>query len=140
MKRLELRKFNVIICYFICIMLIEVFFRLLTNVPIFNEYLIHITLFNLFVSCFLGTLVSLGNKKLNKALFIISLFLIGFIYCLNFCVYKMFGFFFETSLFVTTDQVAGFAGDGVKLILRNIAGILLLLLPFKTILLAKEPL
>ena len=132
MKRLEIRKFNVIICYFIMITLTELFFKMLTKTPFFNSYLIHILLFNLFISFLLGTVVSLGSKKLNKTLFIISLFLIGFIYALNYCVYKMFGFYFETSLFVTTDQVAGFAGDGVKLILRNIAGILILLLPFIT--------
>lgn len=132
MKRLELKKFNVIIVYFILLMFTEFFFKLLVKVPFFNTYLIHIALFNLFVSFLLGTLVSLGGKKLNKVLFIISLFLIGFIYCLNFCVYKMFGFFFEMSLFVTTDQVAGFAGDGFMLILKNLGGIIILLLPFIT--------
>ena len=130
MKRLELKRFNAIVCFFTFITFTEFFFKLLTKLPFFNTYLIHIVLFNIFISFLLGTIVCLGNKKLNKILFIISLFLIGFIYCLNFCVYKMFGFFFETSLFVTTDQVAGFAGDGFMLILKNIGGIIILLLPF----------
>ncbi len=130
MKKYKLKKFNVIIINFIILMFLELSFRLLTNISIFNISFLYVTLYNIFVSLLISFLVTWGNNKFNKVIYYIIIFIISFIYALQLCIYKMFGFYFDLSLLGATDQVASFASDGIKLILENIWGIILLFLPF----------
>lgn len=111
-------------------MFLELSFRILTNVTIFNISFLYVTLYNIFVSLLISFLVTWGNNKFNKVIYYITIFIISFIYALQLCIYKMFGFYFDLSLLSATDQVASFAGDGLKLILENIVGVIVLFLPF----------
>lgn len=111
-------------------MFLEISFRILTNVTIFNISFLYVTLYNIFVSLLISFLVTWGNNKFNKVIYYITIFIISFIYALQLCIYKMFGFYFDLSLLSATDQVASFAGDGLKLILENIVGVIVLFLPF----------
>ena len=130
MKKYKLKKFNVILFTFIILMFLEISFRILTNVTIFNISFLYVTLYNIFVSLLISFLVTWGNNKFNKVIYYITIFIISFIYALQLCIYKMFGFYFDLSLLSATDQVASFAGDGLKLILENIVGVIVLFLPF----------
>ena len=111
-------------------MYLEVLFRLFTNGTIFNISFLYVFLYSLFASILISFLVSLFNCTINKVIYYISIFVISFIYSVQLCIYRMFGFYFDLSLLSATDQVTKFAGDGFKLIIENIIEILLLLLPF----------
>lgn len=130
MKKYRLKKFNVILFTFIILMFLEISFRILTNVTIFNISFLYVTLYNIFVSLLISFLVTWGNNKFNKVIYYVTIFIICFIYALQLCIYKMFGFYFDLSLLSATDQVVSFAGDGLKLILENIMGVIVLFLPF----------
>ena len=130
MKKYKLKKFNVILFTFIILMFLEISFRILTNVTIFNISFLYVTLYNIFVSLLISFLVTWGNNKFNEVIYYVTIFIICFIYALQLCIYKMFGFYFDLSLLSATDQVASFAGDGLKLILENIVGVIVLFLPF----------
>ena len=111
-------------------MYLEVLIRLFTNGTIFNISFLYVFLYSLFASILISFLVSLFNCTINKVIYYISIFVISFIYGVQLCIYRMFGFYFDLSLLSATDQVTKFAGDGFKLIIENIIEILLLLLPF----------
>lgn len=130
MKKYRLKKFNVILFTFIILMFLEISFRILTNVTIFNISFLYVTLYNIFVSLLISFLVTWGNNKFNKVIYYVTIFIICFIYALQLCIYKMFGFYFDLSLLSATDQVVSFAEDGLKLILENIMGVIVLFLPF----------
>lgn len=128
--KFKLKKINVILVCFIIFTYLEIFFRLFTNNNIFNISLVYYSLYNLFLAILISFLVSFGTNKINKIMFFICLGIISFIYGLNLCVFKMFGFYFDLSLFGATDQVLTFYSDGIKVVLQNIVGLLFIFLPF----------
>ena len=130
MKKYKLKKFNVLLFTFIILMFLEISFRMLTNVTVFNISFLYVILYNIFASLLISFIVTWGGNKFNKIIYYISIFIISFIYALQLCIYKMFGFYFDLSLLSATDQVASFAGDGLNLILENILGVVILFLPF----------
>ena len=129
MKKYRLKKYNVILFTFVLLMYLEVVFRLLTHNAIFNISFLYGSLYNLFVSVLVSFIVTWFNEKVNKVLYYVSVFSISFIYVVQFCIYKMFGFYFDLSLLGASEQVASFAKDGFNLIIRNIIFIILLFLP-----------
>ena len=130
MKKYKLKKFNVLLFTFIILMFLEISFRMLTNVTVFNISFLYVILYNIFASLLISFIVTWGGNKFNKIIYYLSIFIISFIYALQLCIYKMFGFYFDLSLLSATDQVASFAGDGLNLILENILGVVILFLPF----------
>lgn len=130
----KLKKINVIITCFIIFTYLELVFRLFTRNEIFGINLLYGSLYNLFLACFISFIASWGNNKTNKILFFISLGIISFIYALQLCVFKMFGFYFDLSLLGATDQVMTFYGEGIKVVLQNIFGVILFFLPFSLLL------
>ena len=119
MKKYKLKRYNVLLFTFIILMFLELSFRILTGLKIGNISFLYVFLYNIFVSLLISFIVTWGNKVFNKVLYYVSIFLISFIYALQLCVYKMFGFYFDWSLLGATDQVASFAGDGLKLVLAG---------------------
>ena len=77
--------------------------------------------------CIIGKLF---NRKVNKIMFLSGLFLLGFLYSVQLCVFKMFGFYFDWTLIGASGQIASFAGDGLNLIIANIIGLILNFMPF----------
>ena len=130
MKKYNLKRFNIMLFTFIILIYLEIVFRLLTNTTIFNISLLYVFLYSGFVSILISFLVTWLKPKINKIIYYVSIFIMSFIYGLQLCIYKMFGFYFDLSLLSATDQVASFASDGLKLILENILGVILILLPF----------
>lgn len=129
MKKFKLKKYNIILFTFIILTYLELIFRILTKNSIFNISFMYVFLYNVFLSCLISFLVTWASNKLNKIFYYIILGIISFVFSLQLCIYKMFGFYFELSLLGATDQVASFAGDGFKLIIENILGVILLFLP-----------
>ena len=130
MKRFRLRTFYLSIVTFIILLYMEVIFRLLTNINIFSISIIYILIFNLFITVLFNLIGKLFNKNVNKILFLIMLFLVGFLYSVQLCVFKMFGFYFDWTLIGASGQIASFAGDGVDLVIQNIFGVILFFMPF----------
>ena len=63
-------------------------------------------------------------------MFLSGLFLLGLLYSIQLCVFKMFGFYFDWTLIGASGQIASFAGDGLNLIIANIIGLILNFMPF----------
>ena len=138
MKKFKLKKYNIILFTFIILTYLELIFRILTKNPIFNISFMYVFLYNVFLSCLISFLVTWASNKLNKIFYYIILGIISFVFSLQLCIYKMFGFYFELSLLGATDQVASFAGDGFKLIIENILGVILLFLPLTLLLILNK--
>ena len=130
MKRFRLRTFYLSIVTFVILLYMEVIFRLLTNINIFSISIIYILIFNLFITVLFNLIGKLFDKNVNKILFLIMLFLVGFLYSVQLCVFKMFGFYFDWTLIGASGQIASFAGDGVDLVIQNIFGVTLFFMPF----------
>lgn len=108
----------------------EFIFRMFNNINIFNISLLYVVIFSIIISLFVELIGRFGNNTVNKIIFLVMLFIMGFIYSLELCVYKMFGFYFEFSLMGASNQVISFMGDGIDLIISNILAIILFMLPF----------
>ncbi len=126
----KLKKINVIVTCFIIFTYLELVFRLFTSNRVFGMNLLYSSLYNLFLACLISFIASWGNNKTNKILFFILIGFMCFIYALQLCVFKMFGFYFDLSLLGATDQVMTFYSEGIKVIIQNIVGVILFFLPF----------
>jgi len=130
MKRFRLKKFYPSFVLFGILMYLEVMFRLLNNINIFDISMLYVLLFSMFISLLLGSIIKCFNSIVSKVLFLVMVFLCCFGYDLQLCIFRMFGFYFDLGLLGASEQVMSFASDGMRLILRNILGVILLLLPF----------
>ena len=128
--KFKLKKINVIVTCFIIFTYLELVFRLFTSNEIFSMSLLYSSLYNIFLACLISFIVGFGNNKTNKILFFIFMGIVCFIYALQLCIYKMFGFYFDLSLLGATDQVMTFYSEGIKVIIQNIVGVILFFLPF----------
>ena len=126
----KLKKINVIVTCFIIFTYLELVFRLFTSNRVFGMNLLYSSLYNLFLACLISFIASWGNNKTNKVLFFILIGFMCFIYALQLCVFKMFGFYFDLSLLGATDQVMTFYSEGIKVIIQNIVGVILFFLSF----------
>ena len=98
MKKYRLKKFNVALITFVILMYLEIVFRLITNITIFNISLLYVILYSIIVSLFISFMSTWLNEKVNKVMFYIFQFFIALIYIVQLCIYKMFGFYFDISL------------------------------------------
>ncbi len=126
----KLKNTKITVIYFIILLYLEICFKIINNDFLFNISSLYNIFFCLFMSVTLSFLTYLFNSSFNKIVFYLITFLLGFLYSLELCIYKIFGFYFNFSLLWATDQVADFAGDAMRLILKNSGSILLFFLPF----------
>ena len=130
MKKLRIKKFYLGLVVFIVLLYTEVIFRHLVGNNIMNTNFIYLFLFNLSASLFFDLFGRIFNRVINKIIFLTNLFLLGFLYSVQLCVFKMFGFYFDFGLLGVSGQIRSFAGDGIDLVIRNLFGIFLMFLPF----------
>ena len=130
MKKFKIKKFYLGIVIFVVLLYTEVSFRLLVGNTIMSKNFIYVLLFNLSVSLFFDLFGRIFNRITNKVIFLANLFLLGLLYSVQLCVFKMFSFYFDFGLLGASAQVASFAGDGIDLVIRNLFGIFLMFLPF----------
>ncbi len=130
MKKFRLRKFYLGLVTFIILLYMEITFRILTGNTIFSKNIIYVLIFNLSISLFYDLLGRIFNRKTNKIIFLVNIFLVSLLYSIQFCVFRMFSFYFDFGLLGASGQVVSFAKDGINLVLNNIIGVILLFLPF----------
>ncbi len=106
----------------------EVILKLLLGIP-WNINVILLVLGCLTLGLFFGFLNSLFPEKVNRILFYGNVFLITFYFGMQLCLFRLFGFYFELSLLAAADQVFSFSKEMILLIISQLFGIILLLLP-----------
>ena len=97
MKRFKLRTFYLSVIMFVVLLYLELIFRLLCNIEIFNISILYVIIFDLFMTLLICIIGKLFNRKVNKIMFLSGLFLLGLLYSIQLCVFKMFGFYFVLS-------------------------------------------
>ncbi len=140
MEKYKIKNGNILLFTLLILLYLEIVFRLLTKGVVFDISLLYVFLYTVFTTLLVYFLVTWGSNRVNKVIYYVTIFGITFIYGLQLCIYKMFGFYFDLSLLWATDQVMSFAGDGLTLILENILEILLLFLPFIVLLILNKKL
>ena len=129
MKRRSI-KLNVTLTFALLFTFLEVAFRLLSKMPIFNISLLYVAIFIACISILTSAIVTTFGNTANKVLFYIAVFLGSFVYALEYMIFKIFGIYFDMSLLKIADQAAGFASDGVMFVIKNIVAVLIIFLPF----------
>ena len=130
MKKYKLKNLNLFVFTLLVLVYLEIVFRLLTKGALFSISLLYVFLYSVFVTLLVCFFVTWGSNRVNKGIYYITIFVITCIFVLQLCIFKIFGFYFDLSLLSATDQVMSFMGDGLKLIFKNLLGILFLFLPF----------
>lgn len=130
MKRFKLKGLDSGLLIFVILIYLEFLFRLLVKSQIFNISILYVLLYSIFLSLIINIITKFFKLSVNKTIWFVVLFMISLLYSVQLCMYKMFGFYFNWSLIGATDQVAAFMGDGIKLILNNVLGIVLIFMPF----------
>lgn len=131
MKKFKLRKFYGGCLTFLILLYLEIVFRVLLNVPIATSSFGY----TLLLSAVVSLTVSFCQGKIS---YLFSLAVITFVYILQFCMARIFSFYFDWSLILASSQVASFAKDGIILVLQNVLGIFLLLLPLVILIINKR--
>ncbi|MDE6285099.1 MAG: hypothetical protein K2M17_05075, partial [Bacilli bacterium] len=130
MKVFKLRRTNIVVIYFLVFLYLEIMFKIVTKIPIFNISFLYIVLNCSFLAFVLGGLHYLLKHAFDKILFLMVIFFSTLICCIEFCVFRIFSFYFSVSMFHAADQVVSFTGDAISLIWANIGSVMLLFLPF----------
>lgn len=87
-------------------------------------------IYPLLLTTFLYLIIKTFNEKVEKILFYTFFFIITFLFGLQLCMYRMYNFYFDFGLLAAADQVGAFYKDIITLIISNIFGLLLIILPF----------
>ena len=138
----RVKKINVMIILFICIMYMEILFNILTfgiN-NLFSIKILYITLFSIVLTLLLGFICKIGNKKANKVFSIIIMLLLSIYYFGAYLFKSLFNTFFSFHLLGISDQAATFIGDAVMEILKRLPILLLFLIPFVFMIIYKNKL
>ena len=136
----KVKKINVLLVLFICIMYMEVLFNIVTFgvQSLLDIKMIYTVLFSIIVSLVIGFICKIGNKKINKVLTIISMFILGVYYFGAYMFKSLFNTFFSFHLLGISDQAATFIGDAVMEIIKRLPILLLFLLPFIFVIIFKN--
>jgi len=138
----KVKKISIVIILFICIIYLELLFNIvsfgITNVISFK--IAYITLFSLLMAILLGFICKIGNKKANKVLSILIVFILCIYYFGAYMFKSLFNTFFSFHLLGISDQAATFIGDAVMEIMKRLPMLLLFLIPFVFIIIYKNKL
>ena len=125
MKRLLKRW----IFYFIVILVLELFFKLV----IFNHFeiesSINILLFTINISVLLCIITGIFNYKIKKILSTIILFIIGILFSVQLVFYNVFKSFFSFGILGLGDQLESFLSETINAIISNGLYIMVFLIP-----------
>ena len=124
MKNIKLFLFNIFSLFYLESIALFVFFKSIKTMSF-----ISIILFLIPVACIITLLMSIFEKKGNFILGVIIHTLFALWFSLQIVFYKIFGVFFQVSLFTISDQTASFTKDAIYLIVSNIQYILLSFIP-----------
>ena len=138
----KVKRTNIIIILFICIMYMEILFNIITFgvSSLISLKMLYTVLFALIMSLFLGFICKIGNKTSNKVISIILTFILSIYYFGTYLFKSLFNTFFSFHLLGISDQAATFIGDAVMEVLKRLPILLLFLIPFVFIIIYKNKL
>ena len=115
---------------FLSFLYLEIAFKLFIGLPVFDSNLLLVLLFTLSFASLFTLIFNIFGKTFNHVGITVLHLLLGILFSVNLCLYKMYGFYFEFSLLTAAEQVTSFGKDILTLIKNNIWGILSFLVPF----------
>ena len=86
--------------------------------------------FAVIFSSIIALILNRANKKNKTIIVSIILFILGIYYSAQICLFGIYKFYFQFSALALLDQVAGFASDGLKVIVNNLVYIICMFVPF----------
>lgn len=109
------------IFYYLTVSLIylEIVFKLLNNLSILNISTVFISLFCVFLSSIICLILNVFKHKGKLVTLLVLLIFLAIYFSANTCLHNMYKFYFQLSSITMADQVAGFASDGIKVVLSN---------------------
>ena len=120
-----MKKHNLFIVLFSTFVYLEFTLTVILN----NSYTIIKIIAPAILSVFIFFLIKPFNNKIQKTLFYIFISLFTFLFMVQLCMYRMYGFYFDFGLLAAADQIGAFYKDLIKLISANAGGLFLLELP-----------
>lgn len=126
-----MKKYNLFIILFSIFTYLELTLTVILN----NSYTLIKIIAPAILSAFIYFLIKPFNKKIEKVMFYILISLITFLFMVQLCMYRMYGFYFDFGLLAAADQIGAFYKDLIKLIQANAGGLFLLAIPIMACLL-----
>lgn len=120
-----MKKINLFYVLFLIFIYLEFTLTIILN----NSYTLIKIIAPAILSAFIYFLIKPFNKKLEKVMFYILISLITFLFMVQLCMYRMYGFYFDFGLLAAADQIGAFYKDLIKLIRANTGGLFLLAIP-----------
>lgn len=125
-----MKKIFTYIFNYLGLVFMELIFMILSYHSININSFINIMLFMIPISIILTVITSLFKEKTNKILTFITFFILGFWYSLYYIFNAIFNTQFSLAVLKLSNQGFQFINMGLKEILKNIYGLLILFLPF----------
>ncbi len=129
MKEFRFKEVYLLFFYFLASLFLEISFEFLTGHSVFQKNILFLLFSSMCIACIFTLITLFLPKKIQRIFFIVVLFLFGLWFCIQFYVFKMFGFYFNFSLLSAAGQVAEFSKDGVQLIFHHFLGIIFFFFP-----------
>ena len=85
--------------------------------------------FPIIIASILYLFIRFFDKRIQKILSIVFLFIISFYFAVQLCMYQMYSFFFDFGLLAAANQIGAFYSDIFDLLLNNLWYLILLFLP-----------
>ncbi len=125
-----MKKFSIILIYFILLTYLEMIFRITSTTQIFTLSIFHTLLYIGFISTILGIITCLFNKKTNKIIFNILLFIICTWFVSHMIFASKFGVYLSITSVGLSDQILSFQEEIFKTLIDNWYLIILGYIPF----------
>lgn len=125
-----MKRFGLLLFYFLSFIYLEVLFKIIVVGKLFRIELINMVAFVLCFAFIMYLFTKLFNKKVNKIIFLISLFLICFWFAAQMVVKGFFDFYISFSILGLSDQVGSFASKALIEIAKRIVPIIFIFIPF----------
>ena len=120
--------------WLIIILFLEFSFILIIYKSFLFEEIFNIFFHSIIISSFFSIITGLFNKKINKFISYILLFILGILFSIQIVFYNTFKVFFSMSSLGLSDQLTSFFKQTINVIFNNILYIILFLFPFIIIL------
>ena len=109
------------IFYFLTLSLIylEIIFKALNSLSIIDISTLFISLLCIIISSLICLILNIFKQKGKFITVLVLLSILPIYFSANTCLHNMYKFYFQMSSLSMIDQVAAFAGDGLKVVLNN---------------------
>lgn len=115
--------------WLITILYLELVFAWLMFHNFVGTTFINILIYSIIIASFLSIITGILKEKNNRRMHYVILFVIGFLYSLQFVFYKILKSFFSFGVLSLGNQLGDFLGETIRSILANSYGILIFMVP-----------